>query len=299
MSSDTNEIAKELSESIIQKYQELMEYSTKNSGLILEGVELMNYDISKITINRGGSYIKWLKSIKCSINPQNKNDNNCFQYALTVALNHKKINNHPEKLSKIRPFIDQYNRNEINFPSNQNDWKKIVSNNKSIAVNILYISHNTKDIRHAYKSKFNLTTEHQVILLMISDDGEKWHYLCVKKLSALLRGINSYHNGDVYCMNCFKSFRTKSKLEIHKKMCENHDYCYVQMPNNENKILEYKYSQKSKRAPFVIYSDLECLLEKINDENNNQNKSTVKINNHIPCGYSMYNQCSFGNTKNI
>ena len=69
---------------------------------------------------------------------------------------------------------------------------------------------------------------------MISDDGEKWHYLCVKKLSALLRGIGSNHNGDVYCMNCFKAFRTKSELEVHKKMCENHDYCYVQMPSNEN-----------------------------------------------------------------
>ena len=64
-----------------------MEYSTKNSGLILEGVEFMNYDINKITINRGGFYIEsptWLKSKKCTINPQNKNDNNCFQYALTV-----------------------------------------------------------------------------------------------------------------------------------------------------------------------------------------------------------------------
>ena len=59
-----------------------MEYSTKNSGLILESVELMNYDINKITINRGGSYIEspvWLKSKKCTINPQNKNDNNCFE----------------------------------------------------------------------------------------------------------------------------------------------------------------------------------------------------------------------------
>ena len=288
MGSDTNEIAKELFESIIQKNQELMEYSTKNSGLILEGVELMNYDINKITINRGGSYTEspiWLKSKKCNINPKNKNDSNCFQYALTVALNYEKINNHPEKLSKIRPFIDQYNWSEINFPSNQKDWKKSESNNKSIAVNIFYIPHNTKDIRHAYKSKFNLTREHQVILLMISDNGEKWHYLCVKKLSALLKGISSNHNGDVCCMNCFKSFRTKSKLEIHKKMCGNHNYFYVQMPNNENKILEYKHSQKSKIAPFAIYSDRECLLQKTKDENNDQNKSTIKINNHIPCGY--------------
>ena len=70
------------------------------------------------------------------------------------------------------------------------------------------------------------------------------------------------------------------------------------MTNNENKILEYKYSQKTKRTLFVIYSDLECLLQKTNDENNDQNKSTIKINNHIPCGYSMYTQCSFDNTKN-
>ena len=76
-SSGTNEIVKKSFESIIQKYQELIEYSTKNSGLILEGIELMNYDINKITINRGGSYIEsptWLKSKKCTINPQNKND---------------------------------------------------------------------------------------------------------------------------------------------------------------------------------------------------------------------------------
>ena len=103
----------------------------------------------------------------------------------------------------------------------------------------MYIPHDTIDIRHAYKSKFNLTREHQVILLMISDDGEKWNYLCVKKLSALLRGISSNRNGDVYCMNCFKSFRTNSKLEVHKMMCEN----YVQMPNNENIMLGYKHSK--------------------------------------------------------
>ena len=155
MDSGTNEIVKELFESIIKKYQELMEYSTKNSGLILEGVELMNYDINKIAINRDGSYIEsptWLKSKKCTINPQNKNDNNCFQYALTVALNYEKIDNHSEKTSKIRPSIDQYNWSEINFPSNQKDWKKFESDNKLIALNILYIPHNTKDIRHAYKS---------------------------------------------------------------------------------------------------------------------------------------------------
>ena len=68
----------------------------------------MNYDINKITINRGGSCIEsptWLKSKKCTINPQNKNGNNCFQYALTLAFNYDKINNHPEILSKLHPSL--------------------------------------------------------------------------------------------------------------------------------------------------------------------------------------------------
>ena len=79
-----------------------------------------------------------------------------FHYALTVALNYKQIKSHPERISKINPFIDQYNWKEINFPSHKKDRKKFESNNKSMALNILYGPHNTKEIRHAYKSKYNL-----------------------------------------------------------------------------------------------------------------------------------------------
>ena len=68
---------------------------------------------------------------------------------------------------------------EIDFSSYRKGWKKFKSNNKSIALNILYVPYNTKEIRHAYKSKYNLEHENQVILLMITD-GKKWHYLAVK-----------------------------------------------------------------------------------------------------------------------
>ena len=68
----------------------------------------------------------------------------------------------------------------------------------------------------AYRSRYNLTYEEQVILLMITD-GEKWHYLTVKNLPGLLRGITSTYYGDFHCFNYFRSYRTKSKLELHKK----------------------------------------------------------------------------------
>ena len=86
--------------------------------------------------------------------------------------------------------------------------KKFELNNKSIALNVLFVPEHAKTVRHAYKSKYNLTHENQVILLMISD-GEKWHYLTVRSLSALLKGITSKHKGDSYCLNCFHSFASK------------------------------------------------------------------------------------------
>ena len=89
--------------------------------------------------------------------------------SLTVALNYKNIKKDSQSISKIKTFIDQYNWKEIDFPSQGKDWKKFESNNKSIALNILYKLHNTKKICHAYKSKNNSTRENQVILLMITD----------------------------------------------------------------------------------------------------------------------------------
>ena len=57
---------------------------------------------------------KWLKNKKLTINPKN-NDYKCFQYAVTLALNLDNIDNHPERISKIKPFIDQYNWKDIDF----------------------------------------------------------------------------------------------------------------------------------------------------------------------------------------
>ena len=71
-----------------------------------------------------------------------------------------------------------------------------------IAPNILFVPNCTKDIRLAYKSKYNGKREEKVILLMIGD-GEKWHYLAVKNLPRVLRGVSSNHKGDNYCLGCF------------------------------------------------------------------------------------------------
>ena len=124
--------------------------------------------------------LKWLKNKKSTINLKN-NDNNCFQYTLTIPLNYQKVKKDPQKLLKIKPFINQYNWKEIDFPSERRGWKKFELNNKSISLNILFVPYNTENIRLAYKSKYKFKRENQVILLMITDN-KKWHYLSVKSL---------------------------------------------------------------------------------------------------------------------
>ena len=123
----------------------------------------------------------WTKNKKCSINPQNK-DNICFQYSVIICLYHKEIKNNPERISKIKPFINNLNWKIINFPPEEQDYKTFEMNNKSIALNILQV--NEQKISHLCKSEFNKTRKKQVILLVINDN-EKQHYLAVKRLNGL------------------------------------------------------------------------------------------------------------------
>ena len=296
--SDTDEVIEELFESFLLKYEQNLEEQMKGSEFEFDGVNFLYYDFNKISLNRGGSYIgppKWLKNKKSTINLKN-NDYKCFQYAVTLVFNLDKINNHLQRISNIKPFIEQYNWIDIDFPSTSKDWKKFELNNE-IALNILYVPHNTKKIHIAYKSKHNLTREKQVILLLISN-GENWHYPVVKSLPGLLKGITSNHKEDFYCLNCFCAYTTRNKLEEHKKICENREYCHVEMPNEDNKIIKYNQGEKSIKSPFIIYADLECLLEKMSTcYNNPEVSSTTEIKKHTPSGYSLFTHCSFEKQK--
>ena len=147
---DTNEIIKNLLNSILKRYHGGLEESMRGSDFVFDHVESMNYIFHKIDMKRSGSYIdspKWIRNEKAAINSKNKKDDKCLQYAVTIALNHDKIGDNPERVSKVKPFINQYDWSEINFPSNINDWKKFELNNKSIALNVLYVPEGEKNYK--------------------------------------------------------------------------------------------------------------------------------------------------------
>ena len=137
---------------------------------------------------------------------------------------------------------------------------KKLKRNLKIALNVLYAK--KEKTYTEYNLKHNLNREKQIILLMIPI-GERWHYLAVTKLSALLRGITSKNNGDFYCLNCLNSFRTKNKLESHKKYVKIKIFVTLKCLLKTLKCLEFNQYQKSYKASCIIYADLECLIERL------------------------------------
>ena len=111
MGDNTNEIIRNLFNYILRRYQGGLHESMRGSEFVFDYVESLNYIFHKVDLKRSGSYIEspeWLKNKGATINCQN-DDDKCFQYAITVALNYDEIGNHHQRVNKVKPFIDQYN----------------------------------------------------------------------------------------------------------------------------------------------------------------------------------------------
>ena len=106
--------------------------------------------------------------------PSGNEDNLCFKYAATVALNHENIGKHLERITRITPFINQYNWTEIDFLTKSKNWNKFEISNETIVINVFFSPRNRKEIKQMYISKHNSERENQIIHFMITD-SEKWH----------------------------------------------------------------------------------------------------------------------------
>ena len=163
---ETSEIITKLTKSFLSNYQEEKKILRSGRNFVFDSVDLLYVSIHKIDLKRGKSYIKspeWILNTRATINRKDK-DNKCFQYSITVALNHQEIENHPERISNIKSFIDKYNWKGIDFPSRIKDWKKFEENNKEVVLNISCVPPITKTINLVYKSKSNRNRKNQVVL---------------------------------------------------------------------------------------------------------------------------------------
>ena len=118
ISDESDEVIKQIFESLKNRYQNNLE-SMKGSQFVFDYVLFLYCKCHKINPERGALYINspdWIKNKKATINPINKKVNKCFQYPVTVALNFEEIKKDPQIITKIKPFINGYNWQEISFP---------------------------------------------------------------------------------------------------------------------------------------------------------------------------------------
>ena len=97
----------------------------------------------------------------------------------------------------------------------------------------------------------------------------------------------------------FHSFATENKLQSHKRVCRKKDFFNIIMPSEDTKILKFNQYKKSDKAPFIVFADLECIIEKIDGcKDNPENSSTTKVSEHIQSGFSMSTISCFKSIEN-
>ena len=116
---------------MLNNYQKEEPILGNGSNFVFESVGLLSYHIHKTSLKRRNSYVKspeWLTDKKVIINQKNV-DNRCFECSIVVALRHKEIKNHPERMQDNNQlFFCGYNWQGIDFPpgiKNGKDLKKL------------------------------------------------------------------------------------------------------------------------------------------------------------------------------
>ena len=116
----------------------------KGSHFVFESVDLMDYKLHRVRLNRGGLYVEspeWLENKKAVINPKNENDDECLQWSTICVLNYIHI-----MKKEFENIFKKIKHEDKDFLSQIRDWENFEQNNESIALNFLFASQNSEEI---------------------------------------------------------------------------------------------------------------------------------------------------------
>lgn len=317
-----NEIEGRIKYLLDQKENENELGITSSQGTHFNNKKLIgvNLIIGKWSPNNGGSYMPLPAHIaakKACVNPQNK-DQECFKWAILASLHVP--DKDKERISKYRPYVDQYDWSMLNFPVDPLSIKIIDFEHKNnLSINIYAYDDEEKDVYPKRISKNQGFDCRHVTLLMIEKPEEdtcidevkklfaeygsklhrkqltscESHYVSIQNMSALLASQYSKHNGKKhFCPVCLHGFTTAELLESHSKRCKPGELLqHVKMPE-EGSITKFSNVYKQLRAPYSIYCDAESYL--IASGSIETEKRTMQLNQHIAASFHFAIKCSPG-----
>ena len=238
---------------------------------------------------RGETWIalpKELANKNAITNPKNE-DNKCFLWCVLRALNPREKNS--ERIDKkLKEKENTLNMEGIEYPVSLKDIDKFERQNPSISITVL--GYEGKSVC-SYRNSNNTNREHDVILILIEEEGVN-HYCLVKNLSRLLSSQVSKHDGKKYfCKRCLNLFNTQKALDKHEEYCSNHEAVKINMPK-KGTMLKFKNYHRGEKVPFIIYADFESCIKSIHTcDLNPENSYTKQYQKHEPISFYYYVKC--------
>ena len=199
-----------------------------NSRFRFNEVLFLDASFHWLSLMRGSSYLplpEWTAKKKVIINPQN-NDEECFKWAVIAVL---EIDKHPQCVSNLRKFTDNYDWSGLKFPVSIKDIGMFETNN-NVSVTMLVVEDREIFIHRKPNYRQGHRRDCEINLLLISED-DRWHYTMIKSLSRLLASTNSKHHGKQhFCMNCLQGFTFELSRDKHYAYCNDNEAVRVEMP---------------------------------------------------------------------
>ncbi|KYN07670.1 PREDICTED: uncharacterized protein LOC108779646 [Cyphomyrmex costatus] len=268
----------------------LEEFQERDSGWALSRILNLTLNVNKLNPMHAGCCIevpKKIKDKKAVVNVRSE-DNACFALSMVAALYSAK--NHVDRISSYPPYANVLNLDGIEFPMKFKDIKKFERLN-AVSINVFGIEDgNILPLRLNDDKK-----EKHVNMLYIQgprNDGIG-HFAWIKNLSRLVGSqINKYGHKKFFCDRCLHYFCSDEKLKSHAVDCDKLNDCAIRLPSEDDKWLTFSNHCRKERVPFIVYADLECVLQKTEDAST-PSALSYAYQQHEVFSIGYYVQCSY------
>lgn len=277
-----NEIDDNINSIANQFEREVHQFESMGSGYILHEIDRLDIRIGQYNLLQVGCFQELprvLLNKKCLVNIKS-NDNHCFLWCVIAAIFPQR--HHKERVDNYRIYENLFDCQGMTFPVSEKHITLFEDNNRSvhdIAINLF--SYNANDTKVCliwpYRISKNFRAKNIINLLILED-----HFFLITKFNRLVNqfGYDKRH----FCYACFSGFQKLTALVKHKERCQKLSPTIVTLPTADDKKLCFKAFDKSKKVPYVIYGDFECLLQRTNEKISTK---SVIYQQHIPISYCL------------
>lgn len=299
----------------------LTEFEGEQSGWTVHSIDGLHVNNNAYVPLRGSSYFptpKFIANKKATVNVQNHNDEMCFMWAILSALYPAKP--HPDRVCHYREHTRKLDFRGIAFPVQVSDIDRFEKINPFISINVYVCKKNNKFsilrlcervrdkhvnllLMKKYDPNIDQIDDYDNVDDYVSVPHGKSHYIWIKDISKLLRAQITKHTSKLFfCDRCLSHKSSERKMNEHRKSCMNSGLKTVLKPPPTESTISFKNFKRAIPQLFMVYFDIECLLQPIATHDAeakfSKNGHTNAYQKHVPFICGMFFKCHYDDTMN-